>query len=286
MKSNIKCTTYIYIYGILLMLLLAGCGTTKRIGTGTAGMELLSKGDFLDRYETMSEPSVVDARGKVSANLNGKEFNVATRWSLEYGKAFVLSLRPLGIMEIGRLTVVPEKVVVLDRANRQGIEVDDPIALIEQELDLRGASPKVLSALVHHRPFSFKEEGGTVLKKMKFTISEEGNYLFSEKKGKEEITHIFDRGLNLIRSSITSSGVQIGEMLYSDFVSVTAGTRPYPTKMELKVDDLGGARIMSVLFRLDQPSTRISQDVDTTLPSNYKRISPSQLKDLINDLNK
>lgn len=270
----------------LLLLLISGCGVSKRTMTTVESTGLLSRGEFLRSYQEQKEVDVVDAKGYVSALFDGQEVEVGTRWSLRRDQDFVLSLRILGLMEAGRLTVTGDNMTVLDRMGKRGLTLDNLSKTIAQELKVYNIDPRILTALVHHRPFSNKLIGGDALKGMDFSIDlRRSVYTFEDRRSR--IKHEFDRDLNLNYSEVRLSGGELISIGYSDFVELSPQKRPYPKSITLTVLHGDGHRVIAkVQFGLENISTRFSQRVETSIPVGYKKMTIEQLTDLIIDLNK
>lgn len=272
---------------LLVLFFMTGCGISRRATTviGTGGSDFLSKGDFLRTYNQKEEPQVVDAKGYVSALFDGKEVGVGARWSLKRDEEFVLSLRVLGLMEAGKVTVTQNNLTVIDRMGKRGLALENLSETLAHELKVYNIDPRILTALAHHRPFSNKMVGGSALKGMDFSVDiQKSLYRFEDKK--HRIIHEFDNGLNLIRSLVTLSGGEFISIEYSDFVLIAPQIRPYPKSMVLTVTPSDVRKQARIQIELDNISTRFSQRVDTSIPDGYKRMTVDQLKDLIIDLNK
>ncbi|MDO4695691.1 DUF4292 domain-containing protein [Porphyromonas sp.] len=286
--TNKRLSNCVFFEGILLFTLvivgMVGCGISKRV-TRVGDMPTLSKGDFLRLYDGLKESDVVDAKGYLSANFDGQEFEVGTRWSLRVDQEFVLSLRFLGLMEAGRLTVTHDKLALVDRVGKRGILLENLSTTLSDELNFYNVDPKILAALVHHRPFSNKNIRGEALRGMTFSTDPDKRlYIFKDHR--HGIQHEFDASLNLVRSTVKLFSGEFIQIEYADFVTIQEQRKPYPKSIVLTITARDTRRHVILAFDLDGFSTRFSQKVDIGIPSNYKLVSLSQLKDLISDLSK
>lgn len=267
---------------IALLYLLTGCGTRRYIGQEHAG---LHKQAFIQQYEAKGAAlTQLDARGKIALFLpppSAEEISVSMRWSYKAQELFVLSLRPLGLIEVGRLSVTPDRLVAIDRTGRRGSVIDNPGQTAGELLAPYGIDVQLLSALAAHQPFTPTRLGIEALKDMHYSLTERGEYRFSYNKGGNEISHLFDRQLNLIESIIAHRGKEVGRVSYGAFTLVQNGMRPYPT--EITLESLSSEHPVKVVVTLMSFGDQISQQPDHSLPGGYTQLS---LQEVINLLTK
>lgn len=281
------------IFALALLLALASCGTSQRVLTqAPMGRSTLSQREFIQKYKSLQEYATVSARGDVTLYGEGgrKEFNlvgIGMRWYLERDRAFELSVRPMSFMEVGKLTVMDDKVLLEDRINKMYYYQSATRRSLGSLITFVGLDPKMAESMIQHRPFGFVDYGVSALERMKF-VRDAGGYSFTDelRPGGNRIVHHFDSALNLTSSSLVVVGK--GEILvtYSDFVTVgsATGMRPLPSKIQIEGKSIGPSpQHYMVHFALDRIDVDKRQKVSMSPQRGYRSVT---LEDIISILSK
>lgn len=273
--------------GVLILALTIGlwsCGSvnTQR-STRPGDGSMLSKKEFIAKYGRRSLPISIDGRGNMYLQSSGKEISTGIRMALSPNQYFELSARPLGMIEVGRVTVdAHHGLLALDRINKRGFK-EERLDYWSKEAEQRlGFSPLILRSVVQNEPFDALHGGWSVLNGMKMDYVGRRYHFYMEKNG-VQILHYFSQAGNLVESSFVIPGEVTISARYTDFTALTSetGHRPYPQMIELKVNNLGkvkpGTHTLTIeLTRLtagDAPQIR----EDMSIPAGYKEITIEEL---------
>ncbi len=276
---------------LLVALALTSCGTSTR-SVSSVGDGQLSKQQFIQAYKAMKEYPLINARGTLSLYVDdgAKELNlpnIGMRWYLERDKGLEVSVRPISFVEVGRLSVARNEVLLIDRMNKLYYHQRDARRSIGSLITFAGMDPMMAVAAIQHRPFGFVESGVSALERMRFS-REKGGYTFKDelRPGGNSISHYFDAGLNLVSTSVVLPGKGEALISYSDFVRVgeRKEMRPIPTaiQIEAKSSEPSGKHIM-VHFALEKVEVEKQQEISTTPQADYRSVT---LEDIINILRK
>ena len=265
-------------------LLIQSCGGGKSIVRAT-GEANLSKRQFLQLQSKQLAPRMVDGSGKGTIIAYGKQDinlgGIDVRWSLERNKAFVLSARAMGLMEVGRLTIADGELLLLDRLGRHAFKVEDLSGKTLFLEDVVGVNTNILKAFVQHEPFGLQSAGRESLQRMSFKRTRE-HYIFTDqlRRGGHKIEHSFDAAMNLIQSRLELADKAIVLMTYDHFVLLDGSNkyRPVPTKMRLDVETKGvPSNHIHLQIDLNKVKGTFSQKRSTAIPRGYERVTLIQL---------
>lgn len=245
----------------LLLLVVSSCGTRHSVTRPDDGR--LSKAEVIRTYSSAGETyPLADARGKLTVSAEGKgDFSSGYRLSLYPSEALVLSLRPMGLFEAARLTVSPDRLIVLDKMDRYGVDetVDRSVDLPEQLLEGKWmVSPDRLAEM----PMIPQPEGGYL-----FGDRDVESYTIDSSGHLTAMTQTLSGGLGRLESSL------------GDFVTVE-GYRPLARQIDVRLylHDVPPVRLSLSISSYDTtPSLR----PDTVLPSGYKQLPLRSLLSLI-----
>lgn len=276
---------------IIPLILLNSCGSSKQIVV-PAGKASLNKRQFLSAYSAMKDYPVVDASGKLTIVTDGKKDislgNIGFRWSLERDKAFVLSLRPVSIFEVGRLTIANGSLLVLDRMGKH--------AFLEERLEnssmflknIVGIDTNIFKTMVQNQPFGLISMGNEALQRMQF--SKDGKYYTLTESlgpGGHRITHTFDAALNLIESQVSIVNKAEVKISYWDFIQMDTEQklRPVPSVIRIDIEIFGKpSDNYHLQMNLERMKQTFSQKIDTEIPRGYHRVTLMELIELISSL--
>ena len=247
----------------LLLLVATSCGSRRNAVSGSGAMGTLSKSEVIRGYAALPSYPLADVRGMLSVSAGDKgDLSSGYRMSIYPGEAMVISARPMGLFEAGRVTLLPDRVVLLDKMDRYGVDeaLDVTPALPVSILDLFGS---VSTSRLEEMQMS-REPGG-----YRFTDRESGSELF------------MDLDLNLTGMKIDlprrAGGVTVS---FSDFATIS-GYRPLPQRMkvELHMPSMGDPATLTLT--VTDYDTKPSMRPDKALPDGYTRLSLIRLFSVI-----
>lgn len=210
----------------------------------------------------------------------------AVRYSLVRDSAFVLSARLLGLMEVARITVDEERLLVLDRVGKRTFYAEDATLLYGTIEGLTGYSPMVLKYIVQQQPFSLQGRG---VEQMKFSKTEQ-HYKLEEhdRRSGAVVTHLFSPQLTLIESRVMVPGVVELLVNYSEYVHLPQPLQSAPvaqhTTILLRLLRESEVQSMRLSLVLKEPTGQLSQKIDTTLPNGYHRLTVKELVQMVRNL--
>lgn len=254
---------------VCFALCLHSCGSAPKRVRSTGESASLSKSEFIQRYASLVSPIKVDTKGRITFFSKGKSQGATVRWHYVEHKGFSLSLRPMGLIEIARLTVTPNRIILLDRTAKEAFVSTTPQEVSDLIQDITGYDASSLSALVTNQPFSTGNSGVRALQEMKIKI-ERGRYCFYQTKKELDLRHYFDAQQNLIESIIAINGREIARINYSNFVKQTHGSRSYPANIDLQINWNESPIHLNV--RLDKPGTITNKEIEEVVPDGYKHM--------------
>lgn len=273
------------------LLLLGACKSSKQIVV-PLGKATLNKRQFIGAYQSMKEYPIVDANGKFTIITEGKKNinlgNIGFRWSLERDKAFVFSLRPMSIMEAGKLSIDNQRLLILDRMGKHAFmeeNLGNSLLLLKNVV---GINTNIFKALIQNQPFELYDVGSHSLQRMDFR--KDGKHYFltdALRPGGHRIVHTFDAALNLVESRVTIVNKAEVKISYWDFVRLDdqPNYRPVPSVIRIDVETMDiPANGYHLQMNLDRLKQTFSQKVETEIPRGYKQVTLVELIDLISSL--
>lgn len=270
MKRTIVCWSL-----LAALCLLAGCRSSKQAVEGTgAGTE------WADSFTAAALK-----QGTVSAKLNlqlsdgNKGVSVGGSCNLKRDEVIQLSLVAMGIMEVGRIELTPQYILMVDRMGRQYVRAGyDELSWLRDA----GVDFYTFQALFWND--LFVPGNGGRWSADEFMVSRHGNdAVVSTDSGRlVEASFTVDLATGLIRSTLLRAGGQPDlpalEWRYQHFAEV--GQKSFPDKMQLSVAHEGKA--LRAVFSL---SNLKSDDKDIRLTDEpggrYKKVA---VKDILNTL--
>ena len=210
-------------------------------------MGTLSKSEVIRGYAALPSYPLADVRGTLSVSAGDKgDLSSGYRMSIYPGEAMVIAARPMGLFEAGRVTLLPDRVVLLDKMDRYGVD---------EALDI---TPPL--------PVSILDLFGSVSTSR---LGDSGSELF------------MDLDLNLTGMTIDlprrAGGVTVS---FSHFATIS-GYRPLPKRMkvELRMPSMGDPAALTLT--ISDYDTKPSMKPDKALPDDYTRLSLIRLLSVI-----
>lgn len=248
---------------IALLLLLASCGSRRGTTSHSGAIGTLSKSEVIRAYSEQRDYPLGDVRGTLDLRMGGKSsLSSGYRMSLYPGEAMVISARPMGLFEAGRLTVHPDRIVVLDKMDRYGVDeaFSEEMKLPVGILDLFGS-------------VSASQLEGMAMEAVR------GGYRFTDRATGSEL--FIDQSLRLTDLSIDLPRRLGGVAITFGHFETLDGYRPLPRQMEIKLDMPRAGQPVSLVLGISEYGSEPSLKPDSALPDDYTRLRLSRLLALI-----
>lgn len=268
-KSTIKTTACIVLFSSIIFFM-GSCGTSKKTAEPSfdASMPVVPAEHFALVQNNFSQEKNLVSKVNFTLVVNGK--SLSTNGTLKMRKDDVIQLSlvdpVLGMMELGRLEFTPTKVLLVDRMNKQYIDVP------YSELDfLKKANVDFnsLQSLFWNEVF---EPGNPSPKASSFKYRSTDNSLVSMNYTDKMLAYSFEteRATGKLRKSTiisTDRGNYLLEFDYSDFTDFEKGR--FPKNLVLTFSD--GIQQMSLSFNLGSIRNSSEWVTRTTVSSKYKK---------------
>ena len=268
-KSTIKTTACIVLFSSIIFFM-GSCGTSKKTAEPSfdASMPVVPAEHFALVQNNFSQEKNLVSKVNFTLVVNGK--SLSTNGTLKMRKNDVIQLSlvdpVLGMMELGRLEFTPTKVLLVDRMNKQYIDVP------YSELDfLKKANVDFnsLQSLFWNEVF---EPGNPSPKASSFKYRSTDNSLVSMNYTDKMLAYSFEteRATGELRKSTiisTDRGNYQLEFDYSDFTDFEKGR--FPKNLVLTFSD--GIQQMSLSFNLGSIRNSSEWVTRTTVSSKYKK---------------
>ena len=270
-------------FGLLLLLILGGCKSSKKVGTVATGTAKVHQVFFQAMEEQALHYQTLTARLGVEINLPNFQVN-STRVDLKMVKdsAFQLSVQPLLGIELFRIEVSRDSIKVLDRMNKR--------YLAENYESLRSQTPIAfnfynLQALFTNRLFLPGEQTVSQSQYDRFRFDQSGTTVLIQAQDPMGLRYTFeaDGEEKLLATEMTDAKGQYRlRWGYADFRVVEKQLFPQRMTVEaFKEDNAEGNVQWGVTrMRLDEPVK-----LDFVIPAKYTRITFEQLVRTLKHLN-
>ena len=270
-------------FGLLLLLILGGCKSSKKVGTVATGTAKVHQVFFQAMEEQALHYQTLTARLGVEINLPNFQVN-STRVDLKMVKdsAFQLSVQPLLGIELFRIEVSRDSIKVLDRMNKR--------YLAENYESLRSQTPIAfnfynLQALFTNHLFLPGEQMVNESLYSRFRLDQTGSTALIQVKDPIGLRYTFeaDGEEKLLATEITDATGQYRlRWGYADFRMVEKQIFPQLMTVEAFKEGNAEGNIQwgFTRMRLDEPVK-----LDFVIPAKYTRITFEQLVRTLKNLN-
>lgn len=270
-------------FGLLLLLILGGCKSSKQVGTVTPGAAKAKQAFFQAMEEQALHFQTLTARLGVEINLPNFQVN-STRVDLKMIKdsAFQLSVQPLLGIELFRLELSRDSIKVLDRMNKR--------YLAENYEAIRSQTPIAfnfynLQALLTNRLFLPGEREIKQSQYDRFRLDQTGAKALIQAKDAMGFGYLFeaDGEEKLLATEMTDAKEQYRlRWGYADFRMVDKQIFPQGMTIEVfKEGNVEGQMQWGISrMRLDEPVK-----LDFVIPAKYIRMTLEQLVRTLKNLN-
>ena len=281
MKVNKNYGYLLFLAGI--MIFFAGCKTSRQ--TTSIALSKMSKEERIESIKYQAIPfntlsSSMRFSIKPGANKSSTSANAQLR--IVKDQVIQLSLRiPILGTEVARLSVTPERVTVIDRANRRYFTESIKVLRETSSFDFDFYNLQALftnhlfiagkSSISHQDYNVFKWTEDEFFTKLNITDNQGINYDFTS-----------DYTNRIVRTEIYQNKNDVNlKWLYSDF-GLASNNRLFPMKMNMELtipNDL-----ITLNLSLNSVDIDTSFQVDTSIPNNFQQIGFEQIIKLIQSL--
>ena len=271
----------ILICGSLLLSLLTGCKSAKKVGT----VESTKVKEHNEFFQSMEDQALrfqtLTARLNVDLDFSGKKVSSRVDLKMVKDSAFQLSVQPFLGIELFRMELSRDSIKILDRMNKR--------YLIENYSNLQGKTPIEfnfynLQALFTNHLFIPGEQGVSRKHFNRFKLRQEGQYAEIRTRDAMGLQYVFraDGEEKLLSTQVSDPLKKYGlNWLYSDFRLVE--DQPFPMLMDVQVLKkglpAGGVHIYYSRVELDKPVT-----LEFSASSKYKRITFTQILKMLSSM--
>jgi hypothetical protein len=260
--------------GMLLLLALAGCKTTRQAASTATGAAKEAGEFFLSVGKQAFQYQTLEARMRVDINLPDKELSSRVDIKMVKDSAFQLSVLPFLGVEMFRIEFSTDSVKLIDRMNK--------CYAIDSYDALKGRFPVDfnfynLQALFTNRIFVPGEREITPRQYGRFSLKQEGAATEAQIKDAMKLLYAFraDSDEKLLSTRVTDPSERYTlQWLYTDFRQTDAQT--FPMQMEARATDEGKtAGEIKLFFSRMQRNAPIA--LSFPIPEKYKRITLAEI---------
>ncbi|MDR0547116.1 MAG: DUF4292 domain-containing protein [Dysgonamonadaceae bacterium] len=267
---------------ILFLCILAACKSVK--DTGTAALQPMDKEvRFAQVLQSEIKFSALSASLRLSLQAGEKKapFSLDAQLRILHNEALQLSLRmPLLGTEAMRVVITPDKVLIIDRVNKQCIE--ESIAALQAQFPFT-FDYYMLEALWTNRLFlngktalsaddlpAFKTETNTYAARFSYSDAYKTQYTF---------TYDHTSRMQSVQAGRKSNeGV---ECLYTDWGTI-ANQQTFPMKMQWNLQSEQKTYQLTATFKSVDTDANFS--IDRNVPNKYKQVSLPEMLRMIQSL--
>lgn len=276
--TSMKRSLYLYIY-ILAVTLLTSCGTHKGL-TEQIMIGGLSGTEYLEQVIRLA-PSweCVTGKAALTLDLGGKgKGSINANIKIKRDEAIRLTVAPVLGIEVARLEIRPDGLLILDRMDKRYILIDfaELSRLANTELDFNVLQCLFLGELfVPGKPHLDAADAAS------FRVELGDEWATLGIKGTSRLKYSFRTSLTqpqLLRSDISLHHTPYGiSWDYSDFRPLDG--RPFPHHSLLTVQGISNP--VSLDMRLSKLGVKGGWDARTEVPSKYREVTLDEILKLI-----
>lgn len=229
---------------LLLLFVVAGCRTTKKIGTGNIKGDI-TLAELSSMPAFLPAPMNISSKLKLTAEVGAKTLSASGTLGIEEDKGVGLGITALGLFEIARIEITPQTALVINKVDNEYASINYSSNSILQQA---GLNYDILQAVLLNVPFT--TDGSDVLEALTvMDITRVGNdiTLVTPQKGTMQYTFLIDAVSGELQktSGTYNSSVKVN-CEYRDFTEIEG--RRFPREISLVVDGLDTP--LSLKFRL------------------------------------
>lgn len=255
-----------------VMLLSYSCKSKKVAGgREVKDTETMRRVEEVLKHETL--PSSYSARAELSVQTGGN--NISSKGDLRIlpNRAIYLSLQPFLGIELIRIVITPEKLLVIDRTKRRYLS--QPIGVLGEFAG--GVNPFVyVQSLFLNRMFVLGKESATLSDFEKFSIVKESDAIRLEKSIADKASYSFrinkDNFLAATGVKVADSQIAV-DWVYSDFMTVEGVTQPVVSEIRFQMGD------KTMKMKIVTPKVEYGKKftIDDAPPTKYNEVELADL---------
>ena len=261
---------------VCLMLIAASCSSTKKL-TGAGLVDGMTETEYVESViaQAPSWPALT-AKMTLTLNLDGKsETKVGGTLRIKKDEVIQMSIAPFLGIEVARVELSPDGVLVIDRMNKRYVQVSfaELKSLANLDWDFH-----LLQALFLNELFLPGKGDLTSRDANAFRLQQNMSEVWLETKKEKRFRYRFltlaPKGL-LARTSIEMAGTAYGlDWNYADFRALEG--KEFPTDMSVLFR--GGKKPVKAALKLSRLGTDADWEAHTEVSKKYERV---ELADLI-----
>ncbi|MDH6356878.1 DUF4292 domain-containing protein [Parabacteroides sp. PF5-9] len=258
----------------LAVIFLAGCKTTKKVGTVDIG----TAKEHAEFFDAMKEKAfhfqTLSARVNAQLHFSGSEMSSRVDLKIVKDSALIFSIQPFLGVEVARIILDQEHIRIIDRINKRFVD--------ESYANLKGQTPidfnfYNLQALFINHLFLPGQQTISPVQYRQFQLQQEGSTAEVRTKDAMDLTYTFtvDGEEKLLSTFVTDAKERHAiQWEYADF-RITDG-QPFPMLMVIQVlsEGLSKGHIQLNFARIQ---TNIPVNMDFSIPDKYKRITFAEI---------
>lgn len=262
----------------LLLLLITSCKSSRQ--TISSGMKNIEEIEILEEV-IKNRPSFETFSSKMhlTTRLDGKETSVNGSLKMKRNELIQLSVTPLLGIEVARIEITKDSVLVLDRINRQYLYV--PISALSFFAD-GDLNFYTIQALFFNELFLPGNQKITDSDIPAFSLRKDGNKLLVKPKKSKKIDYSFiaDEESRLINTQISAYSKYLLDWEYNDFKPLNR--TKFPSRMNITIQGTGKPmKAQMGLSKMDTGKVNLSR---TSVSKKYKQIAANELLKLLFNL--
>ena len=276
---------------MLTCLVLAACGSKKTVTTTTATDKPITTTELTAEEQAEAAKAAqkalignsfgtwktVEASGSISLG-GAKSLSSSMTMKMVRNKSIYISVRPMGIMEVAKLVITGDTLIVVDKLHKRYL--CENVKLITSGIP---ADVSTVQDIFLGRAFLLGKGTYNSAMASNFDLEESGEKLLLKPvEGEKEFDYefAFDKALKLLSSTVKPHGggkKDTYSVVYSNVKKTVAGNVP---------NDLSVSTVMNgstVKLSLEYKNLKWNEEVniDTKLPKNYERMSGSSLLNML-----
>lgn len=272
------------------LLIITACATKKEVSEnkkGTDPVQSVTQG--LRFVQKVSDNAVysknIVSKIDFSVNTGGKNISVGGSIHMRKDDVIRIQLTPMGLIEVGRIELTPEYVLIMDRIHKEYIQASYKDV---EFLNKNGLNFYSLQAMFWNQLFIPGEQrvSETALEQYK-TGNAAGNMIpITLQQG--NMTYVWNASeqtaliLNAIVSySSKQHGVSKFDWKYEDFKALGSKKFPYNHLFTLSTEASGKKKTINVGIKMNKITTDSNWEARTTVSAKYKKVT---VEDVINKI--
>lgn len=262
------------LFGCVLLVFLSGCKSAKKVGTVEAG-EAKEEVEFFNlMLEQSFQFQTLNARLDADITLPDKSLSSRVNLKMIRDSVLQFSVQPLLGIEVFRLQLSPNRILLIDRMNKRYVDESYEEAKGQLPIDFNFYN---LQALFTNRLFLPGEQAITPKQYNRFKLDQEG--ASSEIRAKDKMgllyTFLADGEQKLLSTRVQDdTGAYALSWDYTDFR--LQGAQPFPMRMQTHLL-AKGKTAGDVVLKFSKIETDKGVDIDASVPAKYERVTIAQL---------